>query len=107
MDRLERLLQFLEESPQDNFLLFALAKEYEKSGNDVQALSYYEKLATANENYVGLYYHLGKLHERQNAPQQAFAVYSKGMEIARRTGDRHAFSELAAARLNLGDEEDL
>lgn len=106
MDRLEKLLAFLDESPDDNFLLFALAKEYEKQGNDDQALRYYEQLAAVNENYVGLYYHMGKLWERRSDAGKAFQVYTQGMEIARSIGDQHAMSELAAARLQLGDEED-
>lgn len=106
MDRLEKLLQYLAESPKDNFLLFALAKEYEKRQDDDTALIYYQKLQAVNENYTGLYYHLGKLWERKGEPARAFAVYTKGMEIARSSGEQHALSELAGARLILGDEED-
>lgn len=106
MDRLEKLLRFLEENPGDSFLLFAIAKEYEKNGNDDEALLYFEKLEAEDEGYVGLYYHLGKLWERRSAPAKAFRVYSKGMEIARKAGDQHALSELAGARLILGDEDD-
>ena len=106
MDRLDTLLQFLQESPEDNFLLFALAKEYEKREEDDQALAHYERLQQINENYIGLYYHLGKLWERRGEPARAFAVYTKGMEKAQRAGEKHALSELAGARLALGDEED-
>ncbi|MCB0631490.1 MAG: tetratricopeptide repeat protein [Saprospiraceae bacterium] len=106
MDRLKILLQLLDENPEDNFVLFALAKEYEKRSDDEQARSYYERLQDINEHYTGLYYHLGKLWERNGDPAHAFAVYTKGMEIARRTGEQHALSELAGARLALGDEED-
>jgi tetratricopeptide (TPR) repeat protein len=106
MDRLETLLQYLTESPEDNFLLFALAKEYEKRTEDEEALFYYEKLRELNENYIGLYYHLGKFRERRGEPAEAFSIYTKGMEIARKAGDQHALSELAGARLALGDEED-
>lgn len=106
MDRLEKLLQFLEENPGDNFILFAIAKEYEKTGNDDEALRYFEQLRAENESYVGLYYHLGKLWERKSEPAKAFKTYTRGMEIARRAGDQHALSELAGARLILGDEDD-
>lgn len=106
MERLEKLLQFLEEHPNDNFILFAIAKEYEKMGDDDQALSYFEKLQAENDQYVGLYYHLGKLWERKSDPARAFRTYSRGMEVARKVGDQHALSELAGARLILGDEDD-
>ncbi|PHN07505.1 tetratricopeptide repeat protein [Flavilitoribacter nigricans] len=106
MDRLEKLLHFLGENPGDNFILFAIAKEYEKMGDDDRALTYFEKLREENAAYVGLYYHLGKLWERKAEPAKAFRIYTQGMDIARRAGDQHALSELAGARLILGDEDD-
>lgn len=106
MTRLEQLQQLLEASPADSFLLFAIAKEHEKLQSDTQALSYYLRLKEQDPNYVGLYYHLGKLYERQGKFQQAWAIYSEGMAVAKAAGDQHAQSELAGARLELGDEED-
>ncbi len=104
--RLEKLLQFLAESPTDPFLLFAVAKEYEGQALQDKALSYYQQLKEANPTYVGLYYHLGKLYEQLGQAQLAWETYSTGMEVARSAGDQHALSELAGARLELGDEED-
>lgn len=106
MNRLKKLLKFYQDNPSDSFIMFALAKEYEKIGEENQAFQYYQLLQKTDENYVGLYYHLGKLLERQAQPSEAFQTYSKGMEIAKKAGDQHAFSELAGARLILGDEED-
>lgn len=105
MSRLEQLLNFLRESPNDAFLTFAIAKEYEGLGDCEKALDFYSKLSSENESYVGTYYHLGKLHEKMGHPETALAVYKKGMEIAQKLGDRHAFSELAAAKMEISDEE--
>ncbi len=96
----------LGESPDDSFLLFAVAKEYEGQGRDAEALTYYQRLLTTDPTYVGLYYHLGKLYERAAQIQEAWKTYTEGMAVARQAGDRHALSELAAARLELGEEED-
>lgn len=104
--RLEKLLDFLKTNPEDTFILFALAKEYEKMGKDTEALIYYDKLLETDEQYVGAYYHLGKLKERAGEVEAAFATYKKGMLVAQRAGDQHAYSELAGAKLNLGDDED-
>lgn len=98
-NRLQQLLSLLNESPNDSFLLFAIAKEYEKAGDDPQALKYYQLLETTAPDYVGLYYHLGKLYERQGAYQTAFEKYNRGIEAARKAGDRHAEGELATARM--------
>jgi tetratricopeptide (TPR) repeat protein len=106
ISRLSQLLAFYEANPKDSFILFALAKEYEKLGDDDKALYYY-RLSTDNDPaYVGVYYHLGKLFEKTGDPATAFSVYTKGMDIARQAGDQHALNELAEAKLNLGDEED-
>ena len=104
--RLQQLLQLLAESPDDAFLLFALAKEEEKLGRPEKALARFLELREKRPDYTGLYYHLGKLYEDQQQPAAAWEAYSTGMEVARRAGDQHALSELAGARLNLGDEDD-
>ena len=105
-NRLDQLLQFLERSPNEPFLLFAIAKEYENSQQLSQALTYYTELIEKHADYVGTYYHLGKLHEQEQRFAEAFHTYKQGMQIARQQGDQHALSELAGAKLNLGDDED-
>jgi len=104
--RLEQLLSFLEGSPKDAFIHFAIAKEYENLDNLDKALSYYQHLEQNNPDYVGTYYHLGKLYEKQEKINEAFSTYKKGMSIAKKLGDQHALSELAGAKLALGDDED-
>jgi len=96
-NRLEQLYQFLEERPEDEFLLFAVAKEYEKLGNEEKAEKYYLKLTTDHADYVGTYYHLGKLYERAEEIERATEIYEKGMEVAKAAGDKHAFGELRGA----------
>lgn len=105
-NRLSTLLQLLGESPHDSFLLFAIAKEYEKAGDKEQALQYYQRLQRDDPDYVGTYYHLGKLYEQLEDATAAFRTYTAGMDIARQLLDQHAYSELAGARLALGDEDD-
>jgi len=104
--RLQQLFTFLDNNPNDSFVLFAIAKEYEKLQDGQQALQYYLKLEGEDPDYVGTYYHLGKLYELQGETTQAFATYKKGMQVARKQGDQHALSELAGAKLSIGDEEE-
>ena len=100
--RLAQLSQLLAQSPQDPFLLFAIAKEHEKLGDVAEALRHYELLRTANPDYVGLYYHLGKLQMRTN-PDAAAETYREGIAIAQKMGDFHALAELKGALLELED----
>lgn len=104
--RLKQLQSLLEEDPGSSFLQFAIAKEYEKYEQWPEARMAYETLAQNDPDYVGTYYHLGKLYEKLDRPADAFQTYKTGMEAAKRAGDQHALSELAGAKLALGDEED-
>ncbi len=104
--RLEQLLQFQAAQPGDAFILFALAKEHEKLGNTAQALEHYLKLVNDSPDYVGTYYHFGKLKTALGEPDSAVGIYKQGMAIANKLGDRHAYSELAAAKLELVDDDE-
>jgi Tfp pilus assembly protein PilF len=95
--RIDKLLAFLNDSPDDCFLNHALALEYVKKDDDESAVKYFEKNAEYDPNYVATYYHLGKLYERINDIDSAVAAYNKGMERARAIGDMHAYNELQAA----------
>ncbi len=105
-ERLELLKTMLTESPKDSFLLFAIAKEYEGLGDIQAALDFFLNLKKENPDYVGLYYHLGKLYEKNEKIEKAFFTYKDGMRIAKEQGDQHSLNELAGAKLNLGDDDD-
>ncbi len=104
--RLPYLLQLMEASPSDSFVLFAIAKEYENAGDNVKALEYYQKLKSADPEYVGLYYHLGKLFEQNQEFGKAISTYKHGIEVARKASDFHALGELQGALLNLEDPDE-
>jgi Tfp pilus assembly protein PilF len=95
--RIQRLLEMLQEEPQDSFLLYALATEYLKLQDNQKALYYYLETEKSDEKYVGVYYHLAKLYELLKETELAHQTYQKGMKIARQIGDNHAYSELQSA----------
>ena len=98
--RLDLLLGILKETPADSFVIFAIAKEYENIGNQNEAIQYYQKLYQLDPNYVGLYFHWGKLHEEINDSGKAIEIYSMGIEVASLQKDGHAERELRAAKYN-------
>ncbi len=105
--RLEQLIDFLKDSPNDPFLKYALATEYVKLGHTDDALKYYEDLRTNHPAYVGTYYHLGKLYEMLDRKVDAISVYEAGISVAKNKRDMHALSELQAVyRSATGMEED-
>jgi Tfp pilus assembly protein PilF len=97
MDRIEKLKEYLVETPGDSFLRHALALEYIKLGMDGEAREQFETLLAADPGYVGSYYHLAKLMERNNEIEGAIKIYETGMEQAKKAGDKHAYGELRGA----------
>jgi len=105
--RLEKLLEFFKNEPDDEFLKYALATEYLRLNDTEKALFYYEDLYNNHPKYVGNYYHLGKLYEALKRTDDAIAVYEKGMLIARGARDNHALNELRTVYMELkGDDDD-
>ena len=103
MDRVAKLKEFLSASPDDSFLQHALALEYIKVGNDVDAKILFENILQKDPGYIGSYYHLGKLLERNGSNDTAMEIYAAGMKEAKKAGDNHAYSELQGAYDELMD----
>ena len=97
MERIEKIQSMLLEKPMDSFLQHALALEYIKMGDDDKAKKLFETILTREPGYIGSYYHLAKLLERQQDEQGAITVYEKGMNEATAAGDQHAYNELRSA----------
>jgi Tfp pilus assembly protein PilF len=97
VERLEKLKKFLTENPADSFVQHAMALEYIKLGDDEEARSLFEEILNRDPGYVGSYYHLAKLLERNNKIEDAIKWYEKGMEETKKAGDNHAFGELRGA----------
>ena len=98
MERIDKLNEFLKANPGDSFLQHALALEYIKINDDAAARQLFETLLKREPGYVGSYYHLAKLLERANDINAAIAIYEKGMEEAKKAGDKHAYNELMMSK---------
>jgi len=105
VNRLEKLLDFIKNEPNDPFLKYALATEYLRLNQTDKALFYYEDLINNHPDYSGTYYHLGKLYEALNRKQEAISTYETGIKITREKRDNHAFSELQTVYNELVDED--
>ena len=101
MERIKKLEDFLKTSPRDSFLKHALALEYVKLEEDDKARDLFTEILTSEPAYVGSYYHLAKLFERNGNREEAIKTYDKGMQEAKKAGDQHAYNELQAAYQNL------
>jgi tetratricopeptide (TPR) repeat protein len=103
MDKITQIQAYLKDNPRDNFLRHALALENIKLGNDDVAKDLFKAILNESPNYVGSYYHLAKLLERQQLFAEALEWYTKGMEAAKAANDKHAFAELQMAYEDLED----
>jgi Tfp pilus assembly protein PilF len=74
VDRIIKLKEFLKINPADSFVQHALALEYIKLGNDEQAKVLFEEILNREPGYIGSYYHLAKLLERNDKTEEAIAV---------------------------------
>ncbi len=97
MDRIKKIKEFLAANPTDNFLRHALALEYIKTGEELDARKLFEAILMESPDYIGSYYHLAKLLEKMEETMLAISWYEKGMTAAKTAKDQHAFNELQAA----------
>ncbi|CAM3628997.1 tetratricopeptide repeat protein [Sphingobacterium sp. arapr2] len=104
--RLDQLNEFLKESPEDPFLKYAIAAEYLKQNEEQEALERFEQLIDKHPDYVGTYYHLGKLYEKLDKPELAIITYKSGIDIARKSRNFHTLGELQGALSFLVDDDD-
>ena len=80
MNRLEQLTAFLQDSPNDAFLHYAVAQELYKLGMLDAALDKYLWLTEHQPQYVATYYHLGKLLVERGEKEAGLALLKKRNE---------------------------
>jgi predicted Zn-dependent protease len=101
--RIIAIKEMLEAEPNDAFLIYALALEYEKSNYIHQAVDALENLKTNQPEYLPTFYKLGKLYELLLNNIAALAVYKQGVLLARKTNEVKTLAELNEAIQNLED----
>lgn len=97
MQRIERIIEFLNQQPKDKFLRHALALEYMKLEDHSKASDLFLAILTDSPDYIGSYYHLAKCLVILQKIPIAIEWYEKGMVAAKLAKDDHAYRELLAA----------
>jgi tetratricopeptide (TPR) repeat protein len=103
MSRVEKILEMIANGGKDSFLQHALGLEYIKMGKDEEALVQFKELLEREPQYVGTYFHLGKLYEKLARVDEAIITYDCGMEEAKKANDKHSYNELMMAKEELVD----
>ncbi len=106
MSRLEQLLRYAREEPNDPFNLYAVALEYLKL-DSLKAAEFFETLLKDHPNYVATYYTYGKLLHGENHFSRAREIFESGIIRATEKGDAKAIGELknALSELDFDMEE--
>jgi tetratricopeptide (TPR) repeat protein len=89
------LAQFLEQNPGDAFARYGLAMEYSKAGQTEQALAEFGKLLQLHPDYTNGYFMAAQALQRAGRTPEAKKMLENGLEAAKRTGNKHALSEMA------------
>ena len=80
--RIEIFEQMLTGDPANTVVLFGLAKEYEKSGNEAKLIETLERYLAAADDEGNAYGMLARAYERAQQPEKARATYQRGVEVA-------------------------
>lgn len=96
-ERLEQLTKMLEQEPDDTFLIYGLALEHKKLGDDTRAIELLDRVIFLDPGYCYAYYQKGMAFESAGEPNAAKSAYRAGIDAAKKKGDAHAQSELEAA----------
>jgi len=101
LSRIEALLGFIQQKPQDPFPRYALALEYKNGGRLDEARATFDALMSAHPDYTAAYLHAGNTLLALGLRDDARAVYQRGVEACVRRGDAHARGELEGALASL------
>ena len=80
--RIEVFEQMLTTDPLNTMVLFGLAKEYEKAGDDAKLIETLEKYFAAADDEGNAYGMLARALERTNQPEKARDAYQRGADVA-------------------------
>lgn len=106
MSRIQQLEVMLDENPDDPFLIYALAREYEKNFATMQALLMYEHLVTDHPAYIATYYHYAKLLYTAGNKPEGIKMLQRGIEMGLQEKDAHAVSEMRGLLASWTADED-
>lgn len=106
LDRLQLLIQFTKEEPENPFNWYALALEYMNSDPEETAVIF-NQLLKSHRDYLPTYYTSAQFFAEQNQLEKAKEIFEKGIELAGKLKDEKAFKELKNAYQNFLFENDL
>ena len=96
-DRLNQMLIFLEQDPNDSFTRYAVGLEYLSLKDYELAIRHFTTLLNQDSDYLATYYQLGGIYATLEQFDKAEEIYNSGIKVARKQADIHTLSELQFA----------
>lgn len=104
--RLEEIRDIAALNPSDPFPRYGLALEYQSQGMHAEAHETFAQLEKDHPDYLAQYLMHGNLLLKMKNREEARAIFTRGVAVARRQGKQHALGELQAALDGLEEEEE-
>lgn len=99
--KISKLARSVQKDPADTFSKFALALELLKVNRVEKAQVLFEAILKQDPEYLGVYYHLGKLYQQRGMFKKAEKLFRDGVKLAEMKGDLRTKSELSEAIIQL------
>ena len=103
--RREKIEAMLADSPQDPFLNYALALEWEKEDQPEKSLTLFRTLMESDPPYVPAFFMAGQLLVKLDRLEEAATALTRGATNADAQGDDHAAAEMRAFLATFSDGE--
>lgn len=103
MSRLEQLKSMLVSDPDDAFLNYALALEFDKLEQHDNSLDIFARLVQYDPPYVPAFFMAGQMLSRLDRSDEARQYLEQGIVEARRQGNMHAAGEMTEFLEMIGD----
>jgi predicted Zn-dependent protease len=100
--RREKIEQMLKTEPDDQFLRYSLACEYDNEDRTDESLALLRGLMADQPPHVHAFFRGAQLLVKLNRVDEARAALRSGIEIARQQGELHAAAEMGELLASLG-----
>lgn len=104
-ERIQQLIRFAEQEPDEPFNIYALALEYVNT-QPGQARACFDQLLHSHPTYLPTYYHAAALFAALGERDKATELYQKGIVLAQAQNKQKTLLELQRAQQSFKEEED-
>ena len=95
--RLQKLIEMLEQQPNDPFLTYAMAMEYLGLSNLTKAEELFKQVLLIEPNHLAVHYQLGILLPNLGKEAEAIIILERGLMLAQQKGDQKTKNEFRSA----------